>query len=52
MAEIPSRRVTFASRTVKVGDGDHDELSNEILSVMKPRCLLSTLAACIFLFVW
>ena len=51
-AEIPSRHVTFASRAVKAGDGDHDEILNEISIMMKPQCLLSTLAAGIFLFVW
>ena len=34
----------------------HDEISNdisnEISTMMKPRCLLSRLAACVFLFVW
>ena len=29
MAETPSRRATFARRTVEVGDGDYDEISNE-----------------------
>ena len=27
MAEIPSRNVTFSSRTIEEGDGDHDETS-------------------------
>ena len=40
------------SLSVKAGDGDHDEISNEISIMMKPQCLLSTLAAGIFLFVW
>ena len=36
MAEIPSKRVTFTSRTIEAGDGDHDE----ILTMIEPRCLL------------
>ena len=31
MAEIPTRRATFASRTVEAGNGDHDEILNDIL---------------------
>ena len=32
MAEIQSRHVTFASRIIEVGDGDHDEISAVIKS--------------------
>ena len=45
MAEIPSRCVTFASRTVEAGDGDYDEISNEHVSRMRLIFMMNQNAA-------